>query len=260
MNDLLTWDLKLFFYINGRWTNGFFDFLLPWMREPYVWAPLYLFLLVFVPIKLPTGRAFSGSCSSSSPSPLQTSPACSFKNLVGRLRPGNDPVIAPYVRVLVEYYPRSGSFYILSCRQPFRAGDVFFYNFKTADREMGLAVLRMGRGDMLFPDICRRALPARHCGGRFTGNAGGHDERRIFSTKNKTGTGTDNMNLTYLILILAATIGGGMIPMLFQKDASRPAYLPAGIYGRIPVRRSLLCTFSRKCTRSWTTPRAFISY
>ena len=33
MNGLLTWDLRLFFYINSKWTNGFFDFLLPWLRE-----------------------------------------------------------------------------------------------------------------------------------------------------------------------------------------------------------------------------------
>jgi undecaprenyl-diphosphatase len=48
MENLLTWDLRLFFKINGQWINGFLDFLLPWMREPYLWAPLYLFLAVFI--------------------------------------------------------------------------------------------------------------------------------------------------------------------------------------------------------------------
>lgn len=109
MNDLLTWDLKLFFYINNKWTNPFFDFLLPWLREPYLWAPLYLFLLVFVPYNF-RWRGFFWIVFFIITFAITDQSSMFFKNLVGRLRPGNDPVIAPYVRVLVEYYPRSGSF------------------------------------------------------------------------------------------------------------------------------------------------------
>ncbi|MBO9151044.1 phosphatase PAP2 family protein [Chitinophaga sp. GCM10012297] len=109
MNNLLTWDLKAFFYINNKWTNGFFDFLLPWLREPYIWAPLYLFLLVFVTYNF-RWRGFFWIVFFIITFAITDQSSMFFKNLVGRLRPGNDPVIAPYVRVLVEYYPRSGSF------------------------------------------------------------------------------------------------------------------------------------------------------
>ncbi|MGN6508244.1 MAG: phosphatase PAP2 family protein [Chitinophaga sp.] len=109
MNGLLTWDLRLFFYINSKWTNGFFDFLLPWLREPYVWAPLYLFLLIFVPLNF-RWRGFFWLVFFIITFAITDQSSMFFKNLVGRLRPGNDPLIAPYVRVLVSYYPRSGSF------------------------------------------------------------------------------------------------------------------------------------------------------
>ncbi|UYQ93871.1 phosphatase PAP2 family protein [Chitinophaga horti] len=109
MESLLRFDLQLFFNINGQWTHPFLDHLLPWLREPYLWAPLYLFLMVFAVynygwkgffwlvmyiVTFAIADQLSGFC----------------KSFVGRLRPFNDPVLAPYVRVLVGYYPRSGSF------------------------------------------------------------------------------------------------------------------------------------------------------
>ncbi len=47
---LLQMDYWLFGKINQQWTNPFFDFLLPYLRESEIWIPFYLFLLVFVTI------------------------------------------------------------------------------------------------------------------------------------------------------------------------------------------------------------------
>lgn len=52
MNDLLTQliakDHALFSNINGKWTNPFFDSLMPWVRHSNNWIPLYVVLLSFL--------------------------------------------------------------------------------------------------------------------------------------------------------------------------------------------------------------------
>ena len=50
LESIFRGDLRLFFHINGQWYNGFLDVVLPFLREPFVWAPLYLFLALFVTI------------------------------------------------------------------------------------------------------------------------------------------------------------------------------------------------------------------
>lgn len=109
MNDLLLWDLKLFFYINNRLTNVFLDFVLPWMREPYFWAPLYLFLGVLVVYNY-KWRGFFWIVFFILTFAITDQSSAFIKDLVGRLRPCRDPNIAPYVRVMVIYCPGSGSF------------------------------------------------------------------------------------------------------------------------------------------------------
>ncbi|MBK6566205.1 MAG: phosphatase PAP2 family protein [Saprospiraceae bacterium] len=42
-----TWDENLFYWINSGWSNVFFDFLMPVLRNKYTWIPLYTFLMAF---------------------------------------------------------------------------------------------------------------------------------------------------------------------------------------------------------------------
>jgi hypothetical protein len=42
------WDKWLFVQLNGRLTNPFFDAVLPYFPQFGFWAPLYIFLLVFI--------------------------------------------------------------------------------------------------------------------------------------------------------------------------------------------------------------------
>lgn len=44
---LIELDKSLFLGINQGLSNQFFDFLMPVLRNPYTWAPLYLFILIF---------------------------------------------------------------------------------------------------------------------------------------------------------------------------------------------------------------------
>lgn len=48
---LLYWDHVAWFYINTRWHNAFFDSVIPFLRNQWFWAPLYLFLLLFFPAR-----------------------------------------------------------------------------------------------------------------------------------------------------------------------------------------------------------------
>src|SRR5690606_25101445 len=47
LNQLIHFDQELFLAINQGLSNPFFDWLLPILRNPYTWSPLYLFLIIF---------------------------------------------------------------------------------------------------------------------------------------------------------------------------------------------------------------------
>lgn len=47
-HDLLVLDHKVWYYLNVSWRNDFLDAVVPYLRNQWTWAPLYLFLLVFM--------------------------------------------------------------------------------------------------------------------------------------------------------------------------------------------------------------------
>jgi undecaprenyl-diphosphatase len=46
--NIINWDIALFKFINTTMSNPLFDSILPWMREPMFWVPLYVFIGGFV--------------------------------------------------------------------------------------------------------------------------------------------------------------------------------------------------------------------
>lgn len=44
-------DHTVWYYMNTQWHNSFLDFVVPFLRNQYFWAPLYFFLLIFIPYK-----------------------------------------------------------------------------------------------------------------------------------------------------------------------------------------------------------------
>jgi undecaprenyl-diphosphatase len=48
LEQLLHFDRQFFRLINDRWHNSFFDWLMPLLRTPVFWSPLYIFLLFFL--------------------------------------------------------------------------------------------------------------------------------------------------------------------------------------------------------------------
>lgn len=47
LQEIIAIDKEIFLFINQGMGNLFFDWLLPILRNPFTWAPLYLFLIIF---------------------------------------------------------------------------------------------------------------------------------------------------------------------------------------------------------------------
>jgi undecaprenyl-diphosphatase len=110
LEKVLQLDRDLFFVINDKWSNSFFDLVLPYTRNANTWIPLYIFLLLFIPIRHKKRGLFwvlaavvTGACTDLVSSRL-------IKENIFRLRPCQDKSLADHIHVLVQYCPQSSSF------------------------------------------------------------------------------------------------------------------------------------------------------
>ena len=102
LQKLIELDQWLFIQVNNHQSNAFFDATLPYLRNSFYWAPLYLFLLVFITINF-KGRGWwwvviflcTVSLTDMTSSKL-------VKDIFERLRPCADPDFFQYVRLLVN--------------------------------------------------------------------------------------------------------------------------------------------------------------
>lgn len=99
MHILLSWDATLFHFINTGLSNPVFDAILPFCREKWLWAPVYLFLGAFLGLNfggkgwifiltMVVAVGFADFTSSSV-----------IKKNVQRTRPCNDPTMLVQLRV-----------------------------------------------------------------------------------------------------------------------------------------------------------------
>jgi membrane-associated phospholipid phosphatase len=47
LDYLINIDLNLWYNINIEWQNAFFDMIMPWLRNPLTWIPVYILLLIW---------------------------------------------------------------------------------------------------------------------------------------------------------------------------------------------------------------------
>lgn len=109
MHALVNLDKWLFRLLNGRWHNALFDAVLPYMRTPVTWVPLYLFLLVFLLLNFRRGGwiVLYTACTAALTDTLSST---LIKHLVTRQRPCSAPDMVGQVRFIVNYCPVSSSF------------------------------------------------------------------------------------------------------------------------------------------------------
>ncbi|MBK8142543.1 MAG: phosphatase PAP2 family protein [Chitinophagaceae bacterium] len=100
---LVLWDKWLFVQINSQWTNPLFDQIMPLWRSPVVWAPLYLFLLVFVLMNFKVKGLWWSLLFICSIALTDMVGNYGFKHGIERIRPCNDPDFYMHVRLLLEH-------------------------------------------------------------------------------------------------------------------------------------------------------------
>ncbi len=109
-NTLQYIDQTLFFFINGRLTNSFFDSLFVIWREPNTWLPVYLFLLLFVTFNFKKRSVWWILFFILTVSLCDQVSSGIVKDYFNRVRPCSDPVVSHYCRLLLGRCPSSGSF------------------------------------------------------------------------------------------------------------------------------------------------------
>lgn len=104
---LLYLDYKIWYYVNTVWHNDFLDSLMPWCRNQYTWAPLYLFLLLFMTLRF--GKRgwlwCAGFLLTFALSDYIS--ASMIKPIFQRARPCNNPYLQDLVHLIV---PRSSGY------------------------------------------------------------------------------------------------------------------------------------------------------
>jgi membrane-associated phospholipid phosphatase len=98
---IVRWDHIVWYYINVQWHTPVLDFIMPFLRNPWFWAPLYLFLAVFIPSRF--GRnGFVWCAGFIIAFALSDQAAASLlKPFFHRLRPCFNPYLSDIVNLLV---------------------------------------------------------------------------------------------------------------------------------------------------------------
>ncbi len=98
---ILDWDHTLWYYLNTKWHNPFLDYVVPFLRNQWFWAPLYLFLALFMPVKF-NRKGLIWCLIFIITFILSDQISAHFlKPIFHRLRPCNNPYLYGIVRTLV---------------------------------------------------------------------------------------------------------------------------------------------------------------
>jgi len=134
MDKLLQLDKQFFQLINGRWHNGLFDAIMPFLRNSNTWMPLYLFLFIFALLNFKKNTWWWIFFAAGTVIISNFISADIIKEIIFRERPCNDPELAGAVRVLVTYRPQSSGFVSSHACNHFAMAAFFYF---TISRFMG---------------------------------------------------------------------------------------------------------------------------
>ena len=107
---LIEFDKYLFGIVNQTVSNPFFDSIMPFIRQPLFWLPLYLFIILFAIYNFQKKAAVWIGWMILTVALTDTISSHLFKPLFGRLRPCNNPELADSIRLLVDHCGQNGSF------------------------------------------------------------------------------------------------------------------------------------------------------
>lgn len=130
LDSLKKWDTALFLKINNDWTNSFLNDVFPWWRDAGTWVPLYLFLAIFIFLNFGWKAwpwvlfvALTATITDQISSGI-------LKDWINRPRPCNDVLLQPYVHLLLNRCPQSGSFTSSHAANHFGSATFFYFTLK----------------------------------------------------------------------------------------------------------------------------------
>ena len=106
---VLQFDRDLFFLVNKKWSNPFFDFILPYCRNAVTWIPFYLFMLIFMLLNHKKRGWLWILLAITTAAATDLISSRLIKENIFRVRPCHD-LLLHQVRFLVQYCPQSSSF------------------------------------------------------------------------------------------------------------------------------------------------------
>ena len=100
-------DQMAFLQVHVGWSNAFFDFILPPVRNPFFWIPVYIFLIYISLKKYKRGQTYRDGLLWILAVVVvfaitDFTSASLLKPFFARLRPCNDPLLQPYIHDLVH--------------------------------------------------------------------------------------------------------------------------------------------------------------
>ncbi len=130
LQNLIQFDHWFFKKINSQWTNSFFDFLMPYLRQSEVWVPLYLFLAVFAVVNFKKNGWWwivLFLCTVALTDMVSTR---LFKNVFERLRPCSNPEFVSYVRLMIRECAGGYSFTSNHAANHFGIATYFYFTMR----------------------------------------------------------------------------------------------------------------------------------
>jgi len=124
------WDKWLFVKLNSQWTNPIFDALLPFFRNSVFWAPLYIFIAVFIAVNFGRKGLWWALLFICTVAITDLIGARIIKEAFNRPRPCQDAEFMNYVRLLLNRCSGSSSFISNHAANHFGLATFAFLTFK----------------------------------------------------------------------------------------------------------------------------------
>jgi len=99
--SLIELDRILFESINVGMSNGIFDAIIPWIRNKYLWVPMYVFMIAFLLMNFGKKGYYALLCVLLTAASSDLISSRLIKNTVQRLRPCNSEDLFETINVLV---------------------------------------------------------------------------------------------------------------------------------------------------------------
>jgi membrane-associated phospholipid phosphatase len=130
LNKIEQLDQWLFVKLNSGAGNPVFDNILPYMRVALNWAPLYLFLVVFVILNFRIKGLWWSVFFVATVALTDMTGTYAFKRVFERLRPCNDPEFYTQVRLLVDHCSPGYSFISNHAANHFGIAAFFYFTMR----------------------------------------------------------------------------------------------------------------------------------